>query len=166
MIIRHRLSDLIAGLRHGPDRGGWLRALAELAWTLPVMLLIAHFGGLIHLAPPTDAITSIGLAATLFVAPALGEELVFRGLIIPRDHPSARWIILAAALFVLWHPLQAVTIGPAWSGAFLDPWFLGAVAVLGTALGRIYAATKSLWPPILVHWFVVASWKLFLGGPF
>jgi len=38
--------------------------------------------------------------------------------------------------------------------------------VLGTALGRIYAATKSLWPPILVHWFVVASWKLFLGGPF
>ena len=143
-----------------------MRALAELAWATPVMLLIAHFGGLIHLTTPPDAITSVGLAATLFVVPAFGEELLFRGIVIPRGHPSGKWILFSVALFVLWHPLQTLTFGPPWASTFLDPWFLALVAVLGTALARIYAATRSLWPAIVAHWLVVLVWKLFLGGPF
>ena len=109
---------------------------------------------------------SFGLAASLFLAPALGEELLFRGLIIPRGGPKARWIALSASLFLLWHPLQAATIGPPWASAFLDPWFLAATAILGLALGRIYAATGSLWPCVLLHWLVVFGWKALLGGPF
>ena len=100
------------------------------------------------------------------LAPALGEELLFRGFLIPRRPPRARWIALSAALFVLWHPLQAWTIGPPWAAAFLDPWFLAAAAVLGVALGRIYAATGSLWPCVAAHWLVVWGWKALLGGPF
>ena len=106
------------------------------------------------------------LAATLFVAPSLGEELLFRGLFIRRDNPSFKWIALSTLLFVLWHPLQVVTIGPSWASAFLDPWFLIAVTILGVALGRIYAATRSLWPCVMAHWLVVFSWKAWLGGPF
>lgn len=130
------------------------------------MLLLAHLGGLIHIQSPPHASTSLRLAATLFVAPAFGEELLFRGLIIPRERPEPKWLLFSVVLFVAWHPLQAMTIGPPWAGAFLNPWFLAATTVLGAALVRIYAATGSLWPPILVHWLVVLGWKLLLGGPF
>jgi predicted Abi (CAAX) family protease len=73
--------------------------------------------------------------------------------------------VLCVAVFVAWHPFQAVTFGPPWSALFLDPWFLLATAVLGTALVRIYRATGSIWPGVAVHWLVVASWKLLFGGP-
>ena len=108
----------------------------------------------------------LALAATLFVAPALGEEIVFRGLVLPRRRPNLGRIGLSVLLFVAWHPLQALTIGPPWASAFLDPWFLAATAILGTALARIYAATGSLWPCVAAHCLVVFGWKAFLGGPF
>lgn len=130
------------------------------------MLVIAHAGGLVRLGNTPEAITALGLAASLFFAPALGEELLFRGLLMPRRASGASWIALSALLFVLWHPLQALTVGPPWAGAFLDPWFLATVAVLGVALGRIYAATGSLWPCVAAHWLVVFGWKTLLGGPF
>ena len=130
------------------------------------MLLLGHIGDLVRFAPLIDASTLAALAATLFFAPALGEEVLFRGMVIPRRDPGAAWIALSALMFVLWHPLQALTIGPPWADAFLDPWFLATVAVLGTSLARIYAATGSLWPGILIHWLVVFGWKALLGGPF
>ena len=161
-----RLADLAAALRTFPDRRGWVRVLLELGWALPLLLVVAHLGGLIRVQSPPDAITMLGLAATLFVVPALGEEILFRGLLIPRDRPGVGAILLSVLLFVLWHPLQALTIGPPWAAAFLDPWFLAAVAILGLALARIYAATRSLWPCVLAHWLVVLGWKTVLGGPF
>ena len=164
-MIRARLADLAAGLRHVPGAASWGRAGLELGWALPLMLLLAHFGGLIRLQSPPDATTVLALAATLFVAPALGEELLFRGLLVPRDRPTIAAMALSVLLFVLWHPLQALTIGPPWAGTFLDPWFLAAVAVLGAALARIYAATRSLWPCVVAHWLAVLGWKLLLGGP-
>ena len=164
MPLHARLSDLAAGLRTLPGRAGWGRAALEAAWALPLMLLVAHAGGLVRFG--ADPSMSLGLAASLFLAPALGEELLFRGLIIPRRGPQGRWIALSVLLFVLWHPLQAVTVGPPWAAAFLDPWFLAATAILGIALGRIYAATGSLWPCVLLHWLVVFGWKALLGGPF
>ncbi len=165
-MIKRRLTDLLAGIRHLPDRDCWRNAAFELAWAVPLLLVIAHWGGLARLQDPPAASTAAMLAATLFVMPALLEELLFRGLIIPREGPKARWIALSVLLFVLWHPLQVVTFGPPWAGSFLDPWFLLVVGMLGLALARIYAATMSLWPCILVHWLVVFVWKAFLGGPF
>ena len=130
------------------------------------LLILAWAGGLVGWHGGPDASMAVRLAASLFVAPALGEELLFRGLVSPRRGPQKRWIAVSTLLFVLWHPLQALTVGPPWSAAFLDPWFLAAVAVLGIALGRIYAATGSLWPCVVAHWLVVFVWKALLGGPF
>ncbi|HEV2079481.1 MAG TPA: CPBP family glutamic-type intramembrane protease [Allosphingosinicella sp.] len=166
MSINRRLSDLLAALRHLPDRAGWRAACIELAWALPLLLIVAHAGGLARLQSPPAASTAATLAATLFVMPALLEELLFRGLIIPREGPKAQWITLSVLLFVLWHPLQVVTFGPPWAGSFLDPWFLIVVGILGLALARMYAATRSLWPSILTHWLVVLGWKAVFGGPF
>jgi len=165
-MLSARLADAIAGLRCWPGPRGWGRAALELAWAIPLLLLVAHLGGLIRLGGSPDPITSLQLAATLFFVPALGEELLFRALIIPRKARRQWWLALSVALFVLWHPLQAFTFGPPWAGALLDPWFLAATAILGIALGRIYLATSSLWPCIAAHWLIVLGWKLFFGGPF
>lgn len=78
--------------------------------------------------------------------------------------PLWRWIV-AVGLFVAWHPLQAMTFGPPWAALFLDPWFLLAVAVLGTALVAQFRATGSVWPCVVSHWLVVLCWKLAFGGP-
>jgi len=163
--MRRRLADLTAGLRSWPGIPGWGRAALELGWAVPLMLIVVHLGNPVGFQFPPDAITSLGLIATLFVAPALGEEMLFRGLLIPRSRSGSLAIVPSVLLFVLWHPLQAVTFGPPWASAFLEPSFLAAVAILGVALGRIYAATRSLWPCIFAHWLVVLGWKLLLGGP-
>jgi predicted Abi (CAAX) family protease len=166
MSIKRRFADLLAGLRRLPDPPGWRRVLFELAWALPLLLIVAHAGGLARLQSPPDASMAAMLAATLFVMPALLEELLFRGLIIPQQGPKSKWIALSVILFVLWHPLQVVTFGPPWAGSFLNPWFLAVVAILGLALARMYAATRSLWPSIVTHWIVVFAWKTVFGGPF
>ena len=98
------------------------------------------------------------------ITPILAATI--RGVLLPRDGRTTIWLALSVLLFVLWHPLQAVTLGPPRAETFLDPWFLAAVAVLGTALARIYAATRSLWPCILTHWLVVLGWKALFAGPF
>lgn len=138
----------------------------ELAWALPALLATAWAGGLLRPTPPPPTADLLQLAAVLFIAPALLEELLFRGLLIRRDRHRRWQLLLSTALFVLWHPLQVVTIGPPWARAFLDPAFLLAVAVLGLANARLYAATGSLWPPVALHWLVVLTWKALLGGPF
>ena len=165
-MIGRRLRDLGTGLRRWPGLYGWRRTAFELAWVLPLMLVVAHLGGLVRYGELPEASTAAALAASLFVAPALGEELLFRGLIIPQSGDGGRWIAISTLLFVLWHPLQAVTFGPPWAQAFLDPWFLAVVALLGLALGQIYAATGSLWPCIATHWLTVLGWKTLFGGPF
>ena len=132
------------------------------------MGLIASVGGLVHLAPAPFGSTWLRVALLLFVIPAFGEELLFRALLVPRpDQPFlASRAVLIIALFVAWHPFQALTFGPPWAAMFLDPWFLGAVAVLGATSTAIYRTTGSIWPCIGMHWLVVASWKLIFGGPF
>ena len=164
--MRGRLADVVAAIRTFPDLRSWLRCAAELVWAVPSLLLVAYIGDLVGMGSPIDAKELGWLAATLFVAPALGEELLFRAALLPRHEPRWRWLVLSVALFVLWHPLQAVTIGPPWAGAFLNPWFLAAVAILGLALARMYMASRSIWPPVVTHWLVVLVWKAFLGGPF
>jgi uncharacterized protein len=166
LALPSRLTDLVAGLRNIPDRSGWRRTALELAWALPLLLIVAYLGGIARFQPAPASLTLLPLAAMLFVAPALGEELLFRGLLIPRDGYKAPWMVLSVLLFVLWHPLQAVTFGPPWAETFLDPWFLAAVAILGIAFARIYAASRSLWPSILAHWLVVLGWKALFAGPF
>jgi uncharacterized protein len=113
------------------------------------MLLLGVAGGLVRPSVLPDAHELIRLALLLAIVPALGEELLFRGLLIPRSGSKRRSVLLSASLFVLWHPLQAWTLGPPWSAVFLDPWFLTIVFVLGLLLGSIYARTASLWPVLI-----------------
>ena len=143
--------------------------------TLFVGLLLAPLLGACLLAsnvmqwqPVFDAAT-LQLALIALVIPALGEELLFRAAIFPRpaagDPMPQSALLISTIAFVLWHPLQAFLFGGARSEIFLDPFFLVAVALLGIGCAWLYWRTRSIWPPVVLHWLAVVGWKSLAGGP-
>lgn len=159
-----RFGETIAALKRWPTFSHWKLALAVMAATIVILWLLFDMAGLARWTPQTDLGFIVPTAAMLLVAPALLEELLFRGLLVGSG--SSASAILSVAAFVAWHPLQAVTIGPPWAALFLDPAFLCGVALLGVALVFLRLRSGSLWPSIILHWLVVAGWKFLFGGPF
>lgn len=159
---------VVRALRTLPDRHGWGRSAMIGIVGIALVFTLALAGGLLELNPIRDPTRVISVAALLFFVPALGEEMIFRAALIPRasQRRALRWVALSVVLFILWHPLQVVTIGPPWSAVFLDPWFLAATGVLGLTVATQFLETGSVWPCVITHWIVVAGWKLLLGGPF
>ncbi len=101
----------------------------------------------------------------LFV-PALGEEIPFRGLLIPsRDETRNPWLAIAisTALYVAWHPLETLTFLPH-ATMFLRPDFLACTAILGLGCAVMRWRTGSLWPAVLLHGGFVVVWQTWLGG--
>jgi membrane protease YdiL (CAAX protease family) len=90
------------------------------------------------------------LLLVIAVAPAIGEELVFRGVI--GRGLIARWgivpgVLITSCLFaaVHFHPAHALAVVP-----------------LGIAMHLVYLGTRSFWAPVLLHflnnaWATVAS---------
>ncbi|WP_375548396.1 CPBP family glutamic-type intramembrane protease [Oceanicaulis alexandrii] len=106
------------------------------------------------------------LVIVAFFIPALGEEFIFRGILLPRPQGWRQiWVtsLLSVAMFVLWHPLQ-VWIGlPTGQPIFLTPGFLILVAGLGLICTALTLRSGSLWPAVIVHWLVVVGWKAGTG---
>lgn len=102
------------------------------------------------------------LAVIAFFAPALGEELIFRGVLQPRAVSRPKdWslAILSLAGFVLWHPVQVWLGLPMAQPVFTEPAFLLLVAILGALCTALTHLSGSLWPAIILHWLVVIGWK-------
>lgn len=110
------------------------------------------------LCPKTAPTAALPLLLRTFFAPALLEELLFRVLPPPRLWP------FAFAAYVLFHPLNAWLFWPEARDVFYDPVFLILTALLGGSCALLYRRTRSLWPPVALHWLTVAGWLLFLGG--
>lgn len=130
------------------------------------MLAIGFAGGLYHLTPVAGGLP--GRLLTVLVAPALGEELVFRGLLTPsRAEQPNPWRALAVAciVFTLWHVVEALVLLPKAAGLFLRPDFLACAAVLGIGCGLVRWRSGSLWPAVALHWLAVVAWQTWLGGP-
>jgi membrane protease YdiL (CAAX protease family) len=90
------------------------------------------------LAPSSvpDAVVSLAVIALL---PALCEELVMRGILLP-------------SLAALIGPTPAVGLtAAAFAVIHFDPIRLLFTFVLGLALGLLRLRTRSLWPPVIVH---------------
>lgn len=151
-----------------PDAGRWQSAFAIALPAIAIIALSGYLGGWLSFHPVSDLPAALIAAAILFFVPALAEELVFRGLLLSWfaafSQRLGNW--LSIALFVLWHPFQALTFGPPWSAIFLQPSFLFATFILGIVLTHIRIVSQSLWPVILIHWLLALVWKLLLGGPF
>src|SRR5688572_18329434 len=143
-----------------PDASAWRRTALEAAWLLPLLALAGFAGGFVDWGWTDDPAGLLRLALVALVAPALGEELLFRAALLPAPgEPASAWrYVVPVLLFVAWHPPQALLFGPHWAAVVLNPWFLLAVAMLGIALTRLYLATGSIWPCVALHWFVVVAW--------
>jgi predicted Abi (CAAX) family protease len=106
---------------------------------------------------------------TLF-APGLIEELLFRVWLIP--HPTEAvslfaclgWAALSLGIFVVYHPLNALTFYPAGRPTFMQAPFLILATGLGVVCMFVYTQTGLLWLITLVHWLVVYVWLGWLGG--
>ena len=167
------MADLIGGLgaRLGrslvtlPTIQGWWFCAAICAATLPVMAAIGFSTGLYHLTPAQPDLALRML--TVFFVPALGEEIVFRGLLTPGRHESQRSalpIAISTSLYTLWHVAEALTFLPGAKGVFLRLDFLLCCAVLGLACAILRYRTGSLWPAVLLHWALVVAWQTWWGG--
>jgi membrane protease YdiL (CAAX protease family) len=132
---------------------GWLGARGEASWLLSlgagvalgaitvaatrVLMRRAPWARALHVAlRPAVHGASDGALAALALASALGEELLFRGLLVP-----LAGIVFSSVLFGLLHQVR----GPArWA------WMAWAT-VMGTAFATVFALTGSLAGPVVAH---------------
>ncbi|MEL6927869.1 MAG: CPBP family glutamic-type intramembrane protease [Cyanobacteria bacterium J06600_6] len=107
---------------------------------------------------------------TSFIAPALLEETFFRALLLP--HPASNtsstnyllWSLISLLLFIVYHPLNAMTAFPQGKPTFFDARFLILATALGIACTTTYWQTGSIWLPIIIHWLTVVLWLSCFGG--
>ncbi|WP_426009329.1 CPBP family glutamic-type intramembrane protease [Caulobacter sp. DWR2-3-1b2] len=146
-----------------PTARGWaLCGLIGLA-TAALMAAIGFTTGLYTLTPAVPGLP-LRLLTVLFV-PALGEEIPFRGLLVPGPEAKRPWpaITISTALYVAWHPLEALTFLPR-ATMFLRADFLVCTAILGLACAVMRWRTGSLWPAVILHGGFVIVWQTWLGG--
>jgi predicted Abi (CAAX) family protease len=158
--LLNRLSRALTTL---PTARGWmLCGLVALA-TAALMAAIGFTTGLYALTPAVPGLP-LRLLTVLFV-PALGEEIPFRGLLVPGRETKRPWgaIALSTALYVAWHPLETLTFMPR-ATMFLRPDFLVCTAILGLGCALMRWRTGSLWPAVILHGGFVVVWQTWLGG--
>jgi predicted Abi (CAAX) family protease len=147
------------------------RDLAETGASLVILAVLVVPAGLatgllMWRIRPLAELAPMALAA--FFAPGLGEELPFRGLLVPdrSEAIGAAWPIAGStALFCLWHVLEAETFIPQARGEFLRADFLVWTVMLGLGCAILRRRSGSIWPAVLLHWIAVVAWEGWLGGP-
>ncbi|MEL6352449.1 MAG: CPBP family glutamic-type intramembrane protease [Cyanobacteria bacterium J06627_28] len=145
-----------------PSLFGWLESVGYGLLFMAIAVVVMPSAIAIDQSPPFGELLKI--SAIAFFIPALTEEIIFRGLFLPKG--SAKWMILSTLAYVLWHPLEALTFLPESALYFLNLRFLLLVALLGIFCLHAYRRTGSLWASVLVHWLVVVAWKAAGGARF
>ncbi|MEZ0324398.1 MAG: CPBP family glutamic-type intramembrane protease [Fimbriimonas sp.] len=170
-LLHDRLADVRAAILTFPTGRTWLQCLLVYAVFAAIALSLGLGSGLLRpslaeLSPKTFAL----LAITTLLSPSLMEEVIFRVLPLPRDATRVtepRFALISTVslvAFVAAHPLSAWLLRPAAWALFTSPEFLAIAALLGAACTAVYLISKSLWPPLLLHWTAVLTWITLLGG--
>jgi membrane protease YdiL (CAAX protease family) len=181
------LSALIMMLvvtRDGYSKAGWatlgLHRLGLGWWVLaligPLVVMSAIYGlvwstGLGQFALP-EGFTLAGLASYLGIgigissALALGEEIGFRGYLLPRlmQLGTTRALLLSGLLHAIWHfPLMLLTpIYPILGNwLIVGPIILLTLTTAGVFYGYLQLTSKSVWPATLAHGAINTSFELF-----
>lgn len=105
-------------------------------------------------------VVAIGVAFSLTVAPlfntlvALGEELGWRGFLLPRLSPGGQWraILLSGIVWGVWHA-PAILQGHNYPGRPVLGVFMMIVfcLLMGTIFSWLYLQSRSPWTPALAH---------------
>lgn len=165
-VIERMGRRLWASLATWPDAAGWAYVAGVGGLTLAGMAAIGFSTGYYAVHPALTAGLP-GRLVSVLIAPGLGEEVPFRGLLIPSRHeaPSPwRSLVPVTIVFTLWHVVEVFTVLPAARGAFLRWDFLACAATLGVGCGLVRWRTGSLWPAVGLHWLAVTIWQTWLGG--
>ncbi|NJK62435.1 MAG: CPBP family intramembrane metalloprotease [Synechococcaceae cyanobacterium SM2_3_1] len=154
-----------------PTTQEWLLSLALLILFAGITLPVGVRVGFLFWSP--TAIRALPLLFKIlasFFIPVLAEELFFRVILIP--HPQEMyaplvwlgWAIFSLAMFMLYHPLQGLTLSRKRRATFSNPMFLTLATGMGIICTIAYGLTGSIWPAILIHWICVLAWLYLLGG--
>ena len=157
---------LASSLTTWPDVAGWRFSAAVGTVTLAAVGGVGFSSGLYALHPANLNGLPFRLV-TVLIAPAFGEEAVFRGLLIPSRAETANptlQIVLATSVFIAWHLVEAKLILPASAPPFERPDFLACAGLVGLGCAAIRWRTGSLWPAVALHWLTVTIWQTWLGG--
>lgn len=161
---------LIAGFTLPTAQGwGWV-GLILLAYTAIALPLGLKTGFLRWSFSRQHLLWQAAAATIALFSPAFLEEALFRVSVLPaavEGVAAGAWILwaaLALIVFILYHPLTALTIYPRGYPTFLHPIFLLLTGLLGLACTVAYRLTGSLWAITLIHWLVVVVWLFALGG--
>ena len=166
-----RWKDLRAALTTMPGGRVWLRCALVYGLFLACAAPIGLWFGFLRPATPhlgPSEMASGGIL--LFLQPAFVEEVVFRGLLLPRDASSRSrghvvfMAVVALTLYVASHPLNAALFRPSVLSLFASPVYLTLTTLLGLTCTAAYFISRSIWPPVAIHWLTVVTWIWFLGG--
>ena len=165
--IARRSIDAVVTL---PDSQAWIITLALLVIYAFIALSIGLTTGFLSLELQTSWQTSMTVMTRALFAPAIFEELLFR--VFPLPSPTENvslssfyvWATISLAIFVLYHPLNALSFSPAKRSTFFNPTFLVLAALLGICCTIAYWQSASVWTAAIVHWLVVVIWLLCCGG--
>ena len=69
----------------------------------------------------------------------------------------------ALVVYVAAHPINALIFKPQLT-VFESPAYLVIAALLGGACTAAYWISRSIWPPVAMHWLTVVAWIWLFGG--
>jgi len=173
---------LLVVTRDGHTRAGWsalglgragLRYWAFALLSPPVLLLViygmAWGSGVAHAALPAgftriDFLLNLGISLIITCGFALGEEIGFRGYLLPRLLPlgTTRAFLLSGLLHGLWHfPILMIAGFLPLLGSWLivGPVLLLTLTAAGVIYGFLQLKSGSIWPATLAH----GSFNTYLG---
>jgi predicted Abi (CAAX) family protease len=170
-LVSERLQGLILAFTTIPRAEIWLYCAGILLLFLAIAATIGFRTGFLRFERMEGSRRSlVALALLLVIQPALLEETIFRGLLVPhpaQGHPlrsTFLWAVIGLVAFILSHPLNGLFIRRIARSLFTDPIFLFFAGLVGVACTVAYLVSGSIWPPMLIHWAVVTPWILFFGG--
>ncbi|MDZ8053139.1 MAG: type II CAAX prenyl endopeptidase Rce1 family protein [Aulosira sp. ZfuVER01] len=167
--IIHRLKKSISTI---PDTDFWLNTVVRLLliYTLISLPLGLYFGFLQFGFSKLTLEEIIKILAICLLTPAITEEMFFRVLLLPHITEDVsrtkKWIwgCISLVIFIVYHPLNALTAYPAGFPTFMNPVFLLQATLLGIICTIAYFQSGSLWPSVVMHWIIVVVWLVFFGG--
>jgi membrane protease YdiL (CAAX protease family) len=155
--------DLVAGLGlRRAGLAGWPFALLAPPLLVGVVTLGVVATGAVQVVPAVERPPLLALPVMFAAGVAIGcvfafgEEVAWRGWLLPRLLPLATWaaILLSGFLHAAWH-LPAILLTPHYHGAgtpwLIVPGFLAVLTLAGVAYGYLRLSTGSLWPVVIMH---------------
>jgi predicted Abi (CAAX) family protease len=165
-LIENSAARLKRAVTTVPKPRDWIELAAVTALVAAVTVPLGLKTGLLHYEPRSPRVIALSALIVIFI-PALGEELPFRGLLIPDRSETKRaiWpILISTALFTGWHVFETLW-QPKERPLFTRPDFLAWAAWLGLWCAILRRRSGSIWPGVILHWATVVGWIGWFGGP-